>query len=269
MTIAASHHSHKPELDREELRDVIRLSLWAGQMLLQSGADTKRVEETVHKLGTGLGADWMDIVITPDAIIATTINNYEFRTKVRRAPSRGVNFSVIAEVTDLSFRVQSGEIDRFALGDALVEIAKMKPHYNRWTVVFTVGLACGAFNKLFGGDDVTFLVTIIAASTAMFVRQELHHRNFNALLNWVVTAFVAGIIASLVERFGMSPVSGTAMSASVLLLVPGVPLIDSIEDFLNGHINNGVSRTVWGALLSLGIAAGLSLAIYLMGVNGL
>ena len=35
----------KPLMAREELRDVIALSLWAGQMLLQNGADSQRVEE--------------------------------------------------------------------------------------------------------------------------------------------------------------------------------------------------------------------------------
>ena len=33
----------KPPLDHETLRDVIDLSLWAGQLLLQNGAESARV----------------------------------------------------------------------------------------------------------------------------------------------------------------------------------------------------------------------------------
>ena len=36
---------HKPPLNRDELRDVIDLSLWAGHLLLQNGSDTARIEE--------------------------------------------------------------------------------------------------------------------------------------------------------------------------------------------------------------------------------
>jgi len=39
------------------LRDIIDLSLWTGQMLMQHGASSERVEESVHRLGTGLGCD--------------------------------------------------------------------------------------------------------------------------------------------------------------------------------------------------------------------
>src|SRR5690606_18535215 len=51
----------KPPLAPEVLRDVIELSLTVGQVLLQSGAQSKRVEQTVHALGTALGANWLDI----------------------------------------------------------------------------------------------------------------------------------------------------------------------------------------------------------------
>ena len=60
----------KPPLEREALRDVIDLSLWAGQMLLQHGAESARIEETVHHIGTGLGADWLDILGSPNMIAA-------------------------------------------------------------------------------------------------------------------------------------------------------------------------------------------------------
>ena len=247
---------HKPEMEREELRDVISLSLWAGQMLLQNGADTQRVEKTIHQLGTALGCDWLDIVILPDAIIASTINNSEFRTKVRRAPGRGVDMQKIADISDISFRVVRGELDRFTVRSELNRIDQLSRNYNRWFVVFGVGLACAAFSRLFEGDGAVFIMTLIASSTAMFVRQELHKRNFNTLLTVVTTAFVAGALASLTSIFALSPEPTIAIAASVLLLVPGVPLVNASEDLLNGHTLTGVLRGVVGMLLVLSIALG-------------
>ena len=54
-----AHNASSPPLPREELRDVIDLALWSGQLLLQYGAEARRVEETVHRLGTALG--WLSI----------------------------------------------------------------------------------------------------------------------------------------------------------------------------------------------------------------
>jgi len=269
INVGQDARPQKPALEREELRDVIILSLFAGQMLLQNGADSKRVEETVHRLGTGLGADWMDVVVLADAIIASTVNSGEFRTKVRRAPGRGVNMQTIADVTDLSYRLDRGELDRFQLRSELRRIDEQGRNYNRWVVVAGVGFACASFSRLFGGDVPVFMVTWLAASLAMFTRQELHRRQFNDLLIVIATAFVAGCVASLATIFQLSPEPSTALAASVLLLVPGVPLVNATEDIINDYYVTGITRGVLGMLTSLGIALGLTMAMQIMGVPGL
>ncbi len=261
--------AHKTPLEREALRDVIDLALWAGQLLLQHGAESARIEETVHRLGTGLGADWMDILVSPNAIAATTVSGAEFRTKIRRVVAIGVNMQIIAEINDLTRRVSAGEMDRVQLRAEIVRIDGLRPQYNRWFVVLMVGLACAAFSRLLGGDWPVFFVTLGAAAAAMWVRQELNRRYFNSLLVVVGTSFVAGLIASLAGLLQLSIQPQTALAASVLLLIPGVPLLNCADDLLKGHLVTGIVRGIMGGLVCLGIALGLLLAMRLTGVNGL
>src|SRR5215510_12570304 len=138
----AEKPTRKPPLDREALRDVIDLSLWVGQLLLQHGAESARIEETVHRLGTGLGAEWMDILVSPNAIAATTLSGEEFRTKIRRAVANGVNMETIAEENELSRQVSAGALDRFEVRAEMERIDHLARQYNRWVVVGMVGLAC-------------------------------------------------------------------------------------------------------------------------------
>lgn len=257
----------KPPLDYEALRDVIDLSLMAGQLLLQHGADTQLVEETIHRLGTELGCEWLDILVSPNAIIITATSGIEFRTKVRRVPSLGVNMSIVTEVSRLRRRVASHELDRVGLRAELKRIADTHSHYNRWVVVFMVGLACAAFGQLFGADWPSVGITFVASSTAMFVRQELNRRRFNLFLVVIVTAFVAGVIASLATRFQVDDQPSLALASAVLLLVPGVPLINAAEDMIKGHFVTGIVRGVTGGLVALCIALGLLFAMALMGVR--
>lgn len=259
----------KPPLDRESLRDVIDLALWAGQMLLQNGSEARRIEETVHRLGTGLGCDWLDILVSPNAIIATTVSGDEFRTKIRRVVRTGVNMTIIAEVNHLTRLVSENGLNRFEVRQELERIDHLKPNYSRWTVAFMVGLGCAAFSRLFGADMAVFAVTFVASSIAMLVRQELHHRRFNGILLVMVTAFVAGCIASVATIYQWSEEPQLALASSVLLLVPGVPLINSAEDLLDGHVVMGIVRGFMGGLFALAIAVGLLAAMELMGVSGL
>lgn len=261
--------AEKPPLDRETLRDVIDLALWAGQLLMQHGAETERVEETVHLLGTSLGAQWLDILVSPNAIIVTTISGEEFRTKVRRVVNLGVNMTILAEVSDISYRIKRGDLDRHSVRAELEHISRIQSNYNRWIVVGMVGLACAAFSRIFGGDWPVFAITLVASSTAMFVRQELNRHYFNPVLVAVVTSFVAGLIACSAIVFDLSPEPQIALASAVLLLVPGVHLINGAEDMIKGHMVTGIVRGVTGAVISLCIALGLLLAMQLMGVRGL
>ncbi len=259
--------TYKPLLEPDVLRDVISISLWAGQMLLQHGADSARVEETVHRLGTGLGCDWMDVVVQPHAIIVTTVNNHQFRTKARRVPRLGVNMAVISQITNIVYQVQDNHMDRFDVRQELVKIDKMQPQYNRWLIVVMVGLSCASFSYLFGANWETFFVTWIAASTGMWIRQQMHKLFFNGFLVVMATAFIASLIASAGIRFFTNGMPEIALAASVLLLIPGAPLINALEDLINGHTLTGTARGISGLIVALSIALGMWLALWV--TNGL
>ena len=259
--------SHKRPLAYHELRDIIDLSLWAGQLLLQHGATSHRVEESVHKIGTGLGCDWLDILVSPNVITITASSGSEFRTKLRRVVSLGVDLGKVTALNDLSRRISSGKLDRFQARTELEHIDQMPRSYNRWLVIFMVGLSCAAFSRLFGGDWIIFGITFVASAVAMYLRQLLSHHYFNHLLIVVVCAFVATVLASTAGIFNLSDQPETALAAAVLLLVPGVPLINAAQDLIRGHLVTGIARGVTGLLISLAIALGLLLALSLTGVT--
>jgi uncharacterized membrane protein YjjP (DUF1212 family) len=227
------------------------------------------VEETLHRLGTALGCQGLDVFVSASTIGITTFSGDEFRTRIRRVGRTGVNFTIVSAVNRLSRRVERGELNQETVHSELERISRISSHYPRWLVVGAVGLACAAFSRLFGADWPAFGITLAAAAAAMFVRQELTKRHFNVYVMVAATAFVAGSIAGGAARFGWSGTPSLALAASVLLLVPGVPLINSAEDLISGHTITGLARGFFGALISLTIAVGLLLAIELTGGNGL
>jgi uncharacterized membrane protein YjjP (DUF1212 family) len=211
----------------------------------------------------------MDILISPNAIIATTISGEEFRTKIRRVVSMGVNMEILAEINTLSRRTDAGELDRHGVRTELTRIGQIKAGYPTWIVVVVVGLACAGLCRLLGGGWENVALTFVASAAAMFARQQLMYSFFNPLLAVVITAFVAGLIASAGGVIGLVEDTSTSLAASVLLLVPGVHLINALHDMIRGHLITGFARGVIGALISLCIALGLLLAMQLMGVTSL
>jgi uncharacterized membrane protein YjjP (DUF1212 family) len=131
-----------------------------------------------------------------------------------------------------------------------------------------VGAACAAFSQLFGGDWAIFAITFLAATIATLLRQELHKHALNPFLTVFITAFVVSVIASAAMLLQLGNQPQLALVAAVLLLIPGVPLINSVQDLLKGYMLTGIARGVTGGVIAACIALGLLLAISLLKVNG-
>lgn len=251
--------------DTQELLEIVDIALDAGGLMLQYGAETEKVEETVAKFGKALGCDIANILITLDSILITVISQGKFSTKVKKIVRGGVNFTILTEVDRLAIKAYVHKLDKEAIKSELSRIVGLKPNYKRYMVVMLTGLACGAFCRLFGGDMAAFFVTTIASSIAIWVRILMIHSHYNTFMTTAISAFIATIIAYTAKYVSATP--DLALAASVLMLIPGVPLINSTEDLIKGHINVGIFRGVLGLLVSLSIALGIMVALRVLGYS--
>jgi len=225
------------------------------------------VERTTHLLGTGLGAEWLDVVIMQEGLVLTTSSGKEFRTRARRVNSVGVNLSMVQSLADMTREVWAGKLDRAGVRACLVELDTKPSNYSRFFVAAMVGLACAAFCRISGGNWRECVVTWLSASTAAAMRHELTRKHLNHLLVVMLTGFIAGFIPCLVYRAGWLESAEKSMAASALLLVPGVPLINAARDVLRGYVVAGTARGFQGLIVSLCISLGLGTALALTGLE--
>lgn len=258
-----------PPLTFDELRSVLTVVLRAGQLLLEYGADAHRVEETVHRMGTALGAAWLEIYVTPTAIIASATNGQEHRTNIRRVPGVGIDLSRIDAINRLSRRIGRERLDLRTVEAELEQIAQMPRHYGRPLTVVTVGLACGCFALLFGGGPLEFAIGGLGAALSLLVRQELVRLGVGLLLQIAPAAFVATLLTVVLARLAQASSFDIVVPAGVLPLVPGIPLINALSDLLSYDLVSGVTRAAQAVLIAAQIAVGVALALDLLRLFGL
>jgi len=242
-----------------EQREITRLCIHSGLLLMQHGAESALVENVMRRLGVALGVRSVEVAIMANAITVTTLSGGNSITTVRRIEDRGINMSVVTETQRMMLQTEAGELDLEQATQRLAQIHAYR--YPRWLVVVVIGLSCACFARLAKADLTACGVTFVAASLAMAVRQQLAHWHFSPLVNFFVTAFVATSLAAqgLIYELGSTP--KIAMAASCLLLVPGVPLINGVSDMVKGYINTGISRVSMAVLLTLSTCTGIVLAM--------
>ena len=113
------------------------------------------------------------------------------------------------------------------------------------------------------------LIVFIATLFGFGLRQILMKRHWNHLAVFLISSFTASMIASSAFIFNLGDTPEVALGTSVLYLIPGVPLINSIMDIIDGRVLAGKSRFINASLLIIEISIALSLTMLVTRISAL
>jgi uncharacterized membrane protein YjjP (DUF1212 family) len=128
-----------------------------------------------------------------------------------------------------------------------------------------VGLACAAFGRLLGVDWLGVGPIFAGAGLGQYLRRLCADRRVNVFIAAAAVAFLASVVAGLSARWLKSQTVDIAMVSAVLLLVPGVPVLNAQNDILEGRPTLGSARAVWVVVLLVFLTVGVWLGRALLG----
>jgi uncharacterized membrane protein YjjP (DUF1212 family) len=237
--------------------DVGSILLEVGAALMSSGASTHRTRLTLERLASGIGYK-IELLITQRALMVTVIDNDQelLFSRLKRTSPHRVNFKIVSGISRMSWKVLE---ENWTLEQVAVELRRLKklPNYPQWVELLMVGFAGAAFCHIFGGGITEMLVAFMATFAGLFIRHWAVKKKFNPYVSVYFAALTASLIAGLAEFFNIGSQPEAAFSTAVLFLVPGVPLINSITDLMDGNIQNGIVRMVNGLIIAFAIAMGV------------
>jgi uncharacterized membrane protein YjjP (DUF1212 family) len=249
------------------LEEVSHLALKVGRILFQNNADTAEVEDSLVRFASAFGCE-AHVLVTYKTLLLTLISNQQFRTKAgNRVPAMNVNMATVADVNSLVAKVEGGLMGLMEVRTKLEEIERQPAIYGRWTVVAGLSLTAASLSRLFGGDWPTFFVVLAAGAVGTWLRQEMGRRGTNLFLIAFVAAFLSGVVAGAAVLLRLSDMPALCLVAPGMIIVPGVPLINSIQDMIKNHMDTGIARLGLGVLITLAIAFGLFAATAVTGAQ--
>lgn len=251
------------ERQNNEIKEIGALLLDIGSLLMSSGANTARIRITIDRISEAFGYS-ADLFITHRALTLTLGDEENENTfnSLKRTSPHGVNFKVVSGISRMSWRVVE---ENWTIAEIRQELDRLSslPHYPRLVILLLVSLAGASFCRLFGGNFIEMGITFLASFIGLFIRQEAVKRQFNTYLCIYFGALTATLISGFFMKLGLNIVLEHAFATSVLFLVPGVPLINTFSDLIDGNILNGLLRGVHGLIIAFCIALGLLTSIYI------
>ncbi|MFU0823690.1 threonine/serine exporter family protein [Clostridium sp.] len=256
----------------KETDRVIHLAAEAGRIILQSGGETYRVEETILRICYAFNVKKADSFVTPTGImISVTDKDGETISLVKRISSRTVNLEKISQVNDLSRALGNKSLSLDYVEQRLEEIDKA-PGYSDKILILASALSAGFFTLLFGGSLRDFFVSLLIGVVVKLLSLALNNIRINEFFINSLGGAVASLIALISVYLGIGQNEDKIIIGSIMLLVPGLIITNAIRDTIAGDLVSGISRAVEATFIAIAIAIGSGTVIklwftYLGGLN--
>lgn len=237
--------------------NAIKMAVLAGEIMLASGAETARVEDTMTRLMESSGYKDAESFCTTTGIFASGFTpDGEQVSMIRRVKAREGNFEKIARVNDLSRCIVEGKKDVVAAIKELEEIRSILPYP---FIVRLLGscIASLCFAYMFGGTLIDAFASFAAAMLMQFPVIFLERRKVVAVLCTITGGVFAALFSLVFVNFGFGHNVEYVVIGAIMPLLPGVALTNAIRDVLDGNMLAGSARTLEALLTAVAIAAGV------------
>ena len=230
----------------------------AGRILLESGAEGSRVEDTMTRIAITLGHKESNSFVT-NTVINFMLHDESY-PRMYRIRTRDTNLHRISRTNGISRRLALGDI---SLEDAFQELQKIyqeqsiKNHYLFYKFIAAAVISV-SFLYLQGGHLTDVLTALLAGSFGYIVveilQQKLHAQ--------FIPEFMGALVIGLVTIIGHNLIPGGSIStiiiAAVMPIVPGVLITNAIQDLFGGHMLMFTTKSLEALVTAFGIGAGVS-----------
>jgi len=245
-------------------KEIIELACRAGKIVLESGGEIYRVEQTMTAICEAYGIMYSESFATPTVIILSSGENNEHDSRMMRITQRRIDLNKIDAVNKFS---RNPPKDPGKAMDALEAIEKSKVH-PIWLKLIASGVGAACFTLIFGGSKIDFFCGLLLGVFLNLVLVGLAKKSTgDFMVNLIGGAFAAlgGWVAGTIFQ---STNSWIVTVSAMMLLVPGLLFTNAMRDIAAGDLVSGGSRIIEVLSVAAALASGAAAAHAVLSLIG-
>jgi uncharacterized membrane protein YjjP (DUF1212 family) len=244
-----------------ETYEIMEVCLLAGKLMLQSGGETYRVEDTMMRIAASFGVEQSHSFVTPTGIIFSIEGAEPTKTKLIRIVERTTDLTKVAQVNSISRRISSGELTVAEAHKLLKEMASASLSYSLWIQVIAASISSACFLIMFQGGWSDFIPALLTGGLGYTFFVFLHRIVQIKFFAEFLSATMIGIMSFLFVWFGLGYEIDKIIIGSVMPLVPGLLITNAVRDLMAGHLVSGLSKGAEAFLTAFAIGAGIAVVL--------
>lgn len=249
--------------NKEDIQQLSNLAMLAGKIMLSNGAETYRVEDTMNRICSSKdNIKTVDSFVTQTGVFLTLEYENEVYTYLKRVKDIGINLNKINLVNDFSRQFISQNISLSKAAETLENI-NVVPGYPKYLKLFGGSYVSGFFSLMFGGGIHDFMAAFISSLLSLIILDKLSKFKLVFFIDRFIGAFITSLFATFAVKIGLGVNLDKIIIGSIMYLVPGVSITNSIRDTMSGDSLSGMSKGIEAILSALAIAFGVGIVLNL------
>ena len=233
-------------------------AVMAGEILLESGAETWRVEDTMLRMLRMSGLKTADVLaLTTGFVVTLDDPSMDSMTVMRSVESRATDLNRIHAVNQLSRDFCEGNIDLDALFHRVRDIYRAKSEIKKNLLAMMATTA--GFAIMFGAGFYEVLASALAGFISGIGVYGGKKAGMQSFLVNCIGSFLVGVTSILCVHY-----LNVIIIASIMPLVPGVAITNAVYDTLHGDYISGAARMLEAFVTAAAIAIGVGLGMLLL-----
>ncbi|WP_017471190.1 threonine/serine exporter family protein [Amphibacillus jilinensis] len=242
--------------------EVVEICLLAGKIMLQSGAETYRVEDTMIRIAQAFAIENAQVHATPTAIMF----GYDITapTHFVRIEERATDLHKVSQVNSISRHVSSQQLSIEEADKQLRQVDQQRDTYPNWVQLLAAAFASGGFTIMFDGRWSDFIPAVIVGGIGYGMMRYLHNVIKIRFFAEFLASILLGVSAFFVVQIGWGLEIDNIIIGSVMPLVPGLLITNAVRDLMAGHLVSGITKGAEAFLTAFAIGAGVSIIFFLV-----
>ena len=273
----------------EQSRRALELVTRIGEVLLKNGGEIFRVQQTMQLVAKAYGIPGFQVYVLANGLFVSmqeegrTITRpvesgdaagqehlfgqehlacqAHLASQVRYVPLSSVHLGRVAAVNNLSREIVAQKYTVEEASRKIEQIDKL-PFTSNAVQTLMSGLGAGAFCILFGGSLLDSAAAFLSGLVLWIFVLFLTARGANKIMvNILASALVTAMGVLFFHLFSFGNSMDMIVIGAIVPLLPGVPLTNSIRDYLNGDYLSGTIRMIDAVLVACCIALGVGIVL--------
>lgn len=244
--------------------DIINKINTIGCLLLKHGAEIYRVEESLTRMYQGLGYKDVEVFAVPTYFtVSLTLKDGTAYHASKRSRSNRVHLDHLFELNNLVRQISNNELTFEEIDQAIYKITNDKLNLPYILIGYIVSAAM--FCVFFGGGIAEMLVSAVIGYVLYYFIYLMEILNINSIVRTILSSIVLAAMAIIAFRCHLVQDTRSIITGTLMILVPGIAITNSLRDIMSGDFVSGVSRMAEAILIAASIAIGVGATLMVLG----